>query len=252
VELSDDATPLESERVAALRGLRILDTPEEDRFDRITGLAAERFGVPISLISLVDHKRQWFKSHHGLAVRETPRTVSFCHYAIERDDTFVITDTWRDDRFRTNPLVTGQPHIRFYAGHPLRAPGGHRIGTFNIIDAVPRPFDDGDRRLLQGLARWAECEIVLGHGGGAPAVSENPATTTDPAGAVRREFLSRMNHELRTPLNAILGFTTLLAMDDLTELQCESVRHVREAGHHLLRLVEDLLEPTAPTTPGST
>jgi diguanylate cyclase (GGDEF)-like protein/PAS domain S-box-containing protein len=158
-----EKTQLERDRLRVLHDVGLLDTTEEDRFDRITALAAELFDTPISLISLVDEDRQWFKSHHGLPIRETPRTLSFCAHVIEAtdDEPFVITDARTDDRFRANSLVTGDPHIRFYAGVGLRGPGGYLLGTLNVIDRRPRDLDDRQRRLLRDLGRWAESEIAL-------------------------------------------------------------------------------------------
>lgn len=148
---ADDET-----RLDALRALRLLDTPVEETFDRITRLAARTFDVPIALVSLVDRDRQWFKSRHGLEVAETPRDVSFCGHAILADDIFVIADARRDERFADNPLVTGEPHVRFYAGCPLRAPSGERIGTLCLIDRNPREWPEGDAEALRDLAGTIE------------------------------------------------------------------------------------------------
>ena len=135
----------ENKRISSLNGLHILDTPAEERFDRITRIAARLFQLPISLISLVDVDRQWFKSCQGLSVLETPRDISFCGHAILNEDALVISDARLDQRFSDNPLVTGEPHIRFYAGHPLHGPDGSRIGTLCIIDRQPRKMDASDR-----------------------------------------------------------------------------------------------------------
>src|SRR4051812_22533156 len=114
----------ESARVATLRTLRILDTPPEERFDRLTRLARYMFDIPIALVSLVDENRQWFKSCAGLEARETTRDVSFCAHAILNDDILLIPDARADSRFHDNPLVTGEPRIRFYAGQPLAITNG--------------------------------------------------------------------------------------------------------------------------------
>lgn len=142
----------ESERVAMLRDLGLLDTPPEERFDRVTRLAAALFDVPIALVSLVDSNRQWFKSRQGLEAVQTERTVSFCGHAILRPETLVVTDTLTDPRFADNPLVTGPPHIRFYAGRPIAMPGGKRAGTLCIIDRRPRTFDAAALARLNDLA----------------------------------------------------------------------------------------------------
>lgn len=124
----------EQERLSSLRSLQILDTPSEERFDRVTRMAMRLFGVPIALVSLVDENRQWFKSCFGLDVSETERRISFCGHAILQNDTLVIEDATQDERFHDNPLVTGEAGIRFYAGHPLRNMSGHGLGTLCIID----------------------------------------------------------------------------------------------------------------------
>ncbi len=111
--------PDEEQRIASLKSLEILDTPPEERFDRITRVTAEVFGVPFALISLVDSKRQWFKSCHGLNLQETPRDISFCAHAILQRDPFIVNDALEDNRFKDNPLVVSEPKIRFYAGAPL-------------------------------------------------------------------------------------------------------------------------------------
>ncbi len=146
-------------RLQALRALGILDTPPEDRFDRFTKLAAAAFSVPIALVSLVDENRQWFKACVGLAVRETPRDVAFCSHAIAANEVMVVPDALLDARFSTNPLVTGAPHIRFYAGQPIHTHDGHPIGTLCVIDTVPRPFGAASLEMLADLARMVEDEI---------------------------------------------------------------------------------------------
>lgn len=147
-------------RLETLRSLNILDTPPEERFDRLTRLARRLFGVPIALVSLVDEDRQWFKSAMGFPVNETPREISFCGHAILGDDIFTVPDAMLDERFRDNPLVTDGPKIRFYAGCPLTVASGSKLGTLCLIDQQPRTFNEDDRVLLRDLARMAEQEIA--------------------------------------------------------------------------------------------
>lgn len=149
----------ENSRLATLRSLDILDTPPEERFDRLTRIAGRIFGVPIALVSLVDENRQWFKSCVGLSASETPRDISFCGHAILGNDVFVIPDARADPRFSGNPLVVGEPHIRFYGGCPLRATNGENMGTLCIIDSKPRHFDSADTQLLKDLASIVENEL---------------------------------------------------------------------------------------------
>ena len=151
--------PDEAERLADLHELAILDTDPEERFDRITRLTQRLFDVPIALISLVDADRQWFKSCQGLSDSETPRDISFCGHAILDDDVMVIPDTQLDPRFSDNPLVTGHPNIRFYAGQPLRGRDGHNVGVLCIKDHRPRQMGATDLQALRDLAIWAEHEL---------------------------------------------------------------------------------------------
>jgi GAF domain-containing protein len=151
-----------ADRLDTLRSYEILDTLAEPRFDRLTRMAITIFSVPISLISLLDSDRQWFKSHPGLDACETPLDVSFCKHAVEHDEVMVVLDATRDERFANNSLVTGPPSIRFYAGAPLKASNGAKIGTLCIIDRVPRGgFSGQDRLLLTDLAAIVADEMEL-------------------------------------------------------------------------------------------
>jgi diguanylate cyclase (GGDEF)-like protein/PAS domain S-box-containing protein len=151
-------TRSEQDRLDALASLDVLDTPAEQRFDRFTRLAVMTFGVPIALVSLVDGTRQWFKSRCGLDATETPRSIAFCSHAVARDEMLVVEDAAIDARFAANPLVTGEPHVRFYAGQPLRC-DGHPVGTLCVIDRVPRTFTQEQRRALRDLAELVEAEL---------------------------------------------------------------------------------------------
>lgn len=151
----------ESTRLSALQGLWVLYTPAEERFDRITRLARQLLDVPIALVSLVDAQCQWFKSSQGMPVSETARTISFCAHAILMDDTMLVPDTLLDPRFLDSPLVTGEPYVRFYAGHPLRAADSSKLGTFCIMDRRPRQMSGADLEKLRDLAAWAENELKV-------------------------------------------------------------------------------------------
>lgn len=153
----------EIERVAELHSLRLLDTAAEERFDRYTHLIADLYEFPIVLVSLVDRDRQWFKSNCGLDFRETERDVSFCAHAIMESGIFIVPDARKDDRFADNPLVTGHPHIRFYAGCTVRGPSGHPLGTLCVIDRKPRDFDDRQCAQLTQFAQLVERELQQTH-----------------------------------------------------------------------------------------
>jgi hypothetical protein len=150
----------EPARLRALRSLGILDTPAEERFDRITRLAAAVFDVPVALISLVDENRQWFKSACGIGVSETPRDQSFCAHAVARRSPLVIPDAMLDERFADNPVVTDLPRVRFYAGQPLFLPDGSCVGTLCILDTRPRDLDAAALDRLKDLADLAREELI--------------------------------------------------------------------------------------------
>lgn len=155
----------DQQRLQALRELLILDTPAEERFDKLVAFAAGEFDVPIALISLVDENRQWFKAKVGLAVCETSREISFCGHALASSDFLVVPDTLADERFNDNPLVTGTPFIRFYAGAPLVLPSGHVAGTLCLIDQKPRTLDPLDLSILGALRDLALQELAREHHG---------------------------------------------------------------------------------------
>jgi GAF domain-containing protein len=152
---SDDA-----ERLEALRALLILDTPPEERFDRLTAFAADELEVPMALISLVDQDRQWFKARVGLEACETGRDISFCGHAILAPEPMVVEDTLQDARFVDNPLVTGGPSLRFYAGAPLVLPNGKAIGTFCVLDTQPRTLSRVELSILRSLRDLALAELM--------------------------------------------------------------------------------------------
>lgn len=143
----------ETERLRALSETNLLDSEREERFDRLTRLAANSLETETALVSLVDSDRQWFKSCHGFSGTETSRDISFCTHAIEAPDIMVVLDATKDPRFADNPLVTNEPFIRFYAGAPLITSQGHALGTLCVLDYKPREtFDDTDREILRDLA----------------------------------------------------------------------------------------------------
>jgi sigma-B regulation protein RsbU (phosphoserine phosphatase) len=151
----------EAERLAELQALEILDTPSEARFDRIVELAARVFRTPIAYVAMIDANRQWLKAGHGVDRSETLRSTSFCSHTILQNGPLVVPDSLLDPRFRDNPLVVGEPYIRFYAGHPLAGPGGRNVGTLCLADRVPRTFTDAEMELLARLAAMVEHELGM-------------------------------------------------------------------------------------------
>ena len=149
----------EFKRIVSVYALDLLDTPPEERFDQLTRCATKIFHVPISTLTLIDAKREWFKSCQGLSKTEGDRAISFCGHALVEDKILVIPDTLKDERFSDNPMVVGEPYIRFYAGVPILSADGNRIGVFCIKDIKPREFSADDQEVLEGLAVWAQLEI---------------------------------------------------------------------------------------------
>lgn len=205
--------PNEQQRLQSLRALAILDTPPEERFDRITRLAAQFVGTPIVLISLVDEARQWFKSAVGLDATQTPRDVAFCAHAILDSEVLVVPDAHDDPRFAENALVTGAPHVRFYAGAPLSLSDGVRIGTLCAIDTQSRTLSERERSALVDLAQIVVDELHL-----RKHVVDLHATRTAleaASGELRsaneslEQFAHLAAHDLRAPLKTIVNLAEL-------------------------------------------
>lgn len=225
------ATPSnESQRLQTLRDLRLLDTPPEERFDRVTRLAKQVFGTPIALVSLIDADRQWFKSRQGLDAAETPRDISFCGHAILDDKIMVVNDAETDQRFCDNPLVCDNPNIRFYAGYPLAAPDGNRIGTLCIIDEKPREMSHEQLQMLRELGRMVEEELI----------SANEATV-DPVTRLsnRNGFLAIADHLL--PLCKRTDQPASLMLFHLHHLETIEERHGRYEGDSVAVALAHLL-----------
>lgn len=151
----------EKRRLNVLWQYEVLDTVPEAVFDELTELAARICEAPVALISLVDENRQWFKSRHGTTLQQTSRDVSFCTHAIQQPGLFIVPDASADARFATSPLVTSEPHIRFYAGAPLITPDGHALGTLCVIDQVPRQLRSDQQEALRILARHVVSQLEL-------------------------------------------------------------------------------------------
>ncbi|MHA7283345.1 GAF domain-containing protein [Arthrobacter sp. TMS2-4] len=157
-----DAEAAERGRLEALERLHLLDTPDEERFDAIVRRAAERFGCEIATLALIARHRQFIKSAVGESRQNLDRTQVFCNATIRSTGALVITDTLEDERFRSHPFVAGAPHIRFYAGYPLRGPGGWLVGTICVMSLSPRTFTPADHRDLEALAQEMQHEVYPG------------------------------------------------------------------------------------------
>ena len=239
----------EDARVASVHATGLLDSGSEVLFDTITDLVTAAFDVPISLITVVDESRQWFKAKTGIEQSETPRDDAFCAYAIARpDDLLVVEDATADARFSDNPLVVGPPHIRFYAGAPVRAPDGQPVGTLCVIDTHPRSFDQRARDLLRRAAQQVEVLIAarierdqaLGDRG--RIASEHHEL--EQAVEARTQFLAVAQHKLKTPLAVIAGWGgTLRQWDDLsTEERDAGLDAIERSTVELQSQIDDLLD----------
>lgn len=227
--------------MAELKGYGILDTADEPPFDEIVKKAANAFKTSIALVSLIDEDRQWFKARYGLLARETPRTISFCTHAIEGSDVFVVTDATQDERFASNPLVTGEPNIRFYAGAPLRTPSGQRIGTLCVIDTSPREdFSQAGRRILQRLAGEVMEAVEERKNGRAATKRERRAwTKREPRSTTWLEASVLSNNGREIPAvvtNMSTGGCRIRSSEPLTtgERVCIKVASLGEIAAHIL------------------
>lgn len=236
----------EEERLAELRRFRILDTEPDERFDRLTTLVARILGVPIALVSLVDRDRQWFKSRVGLPATETPREISFCGHAILEDDVFVVPDATLDERFVNNPLVTGEPSIRFYAGAPLRTDAGQRVGTLCAIDSTARKLTSDERQLLRDLADVVVDELEL-HAAAIQLREQRDALAeardlAERAVQHQSQLLLSVSHELRTPIHAITGLVELVSDREMDQDQRQLMDTAHRSALSLARTVDRLIE----------
>jgi len=224
----------EENRLRKLYELEILDTLEEQAYDDLTRLAAEICGTPIALVSLVDSDRQWFKSHYGLGARETPREYAFCAHAILGDDIFVVADSSQDERFFDNPLVTGEPQVKFYAGAPLIMSDNSKLGTLCVIGNEEQTISHAQKEALAALARQVVSQLEL-------RLKIKELEVLDHA---KDEFISMVNHELRTPLTSIYGSLSLLSneADQFKEKHKKLINISFNNTVRLLSLVNDILD----------
>ena len=237
-------TPVnEVQRLSDLKDYKIMDTIPESDFDEITMLASQICNAPISLVSLVDETRQWFKSHHGLAVRETPRDLAFCAHAINtQDQVFIVSDSRADNRFFDNPLVTGAPHVIFYAGVPLVTPAGNALGTLCVIDSKPKVLNEAQIRALQALTNQVMCQLELRKKNSDLNLMYNELVNNYND---IEQFAAIAAHDLRSPLHNITSLIDFFLEDDVNVISEEGLiylNHVKESSFQLTRLVDSILE----------
>lgn len=222
----------EGERIAHLRRYGILDTDAEESFDRITRIAQKTLDVPIALISFVDEARQWFKSRQGLDACETDRSASFCAHAILDDKVFIVNDTHDDERFFDNPLVTGPPYIRFYAGAPLITQEGYKLGTLCAISNKPHRLNQKEQSILHDLAYLVMDELAL----------RKVRQKLQQELKMRDRFFSIIAHDLRNPFNALIGFShPALVQNEPKEVLLDNLSHIHNSAENIYEMTNKLL-----------
>ena len=227
----------EAQRLQAVKDLCLTQSASDPALNHITELAARLFNTPISLVTVLDSERQFFKGAHGVTITETPRDISFCGHAIHSEQPLIVEDTHQDERFIDNPLVTSAPHIRFYAGHPIKSPDGFLIGTLCIIDSTPRNFGSADLQTLADLAQIAENQIKY--------IAD--ATTDDLTGLLnRRGFYALARKHLDLAMRSELHAS--LAVIDLDKFKDINDEFGHAFGDRVLRIFADALNQSTRKT----
>ena len=225
-------TPLnEQARLASVRSLGILDTPPEERFDRITRLATRLLSTPVAFLCFVDQDRLWFKSRQNWDHTEATREASFCAHAIVDDDVLVVRDATADTRFQDNPLVTEDPNIRFYAGCAIKSSEGHHLGTLCVIDREPRELSEEDKLLLCDLTRMVELELA----------TIDLALTDELTGLANRRGYQTLGTQV-VELSKRTGIELAACFIDLDEMKSINDVYGHETGDAALKALAALLE----------
>ncbi|NEZ58379.1 response regulator [Leptolyngbyaceae cyanobacterium CCMR0082] len=236
----------DADRLADLSYYRILDTPSEASFDQLTRLAGYICQTPVSLISLVDKHRQWFKSVCGLDINQTPRQQAFCGYTVLGKVPFIVEDATADERVKDNPLVLGNPKIRFYAGIPLVTPRGHNLGSLCVIDFVPRKLNqhqiDGLKTLASQVMYLLEARLFSEKITHYTSVLEEAHFQALEANQAKSQFLAMISHDIRTPLHGIIGALDLLSDTQLSLEQQQYVDTANTSAQILQAIISDVLD----------
>jgi signal transduction histidine kinase/ActR/RegA family two-component response regulator len=231
--------PNETDRLAELQRFKILDTAREEQFDDLTYLAKQICNTPVSLISLVDKDRQWFKSCFGLDAQQTPREQAFCAYTILSSEPFVVTDAINDPRVNDNPLVLYPPKIRFYVGFPLTTQRGYSLGSLCVIDFVPRSLTTEQMEALRVLTKQV---VLLIESRLYQEQLAEYARSLEEVSQSKSRFIATMSHEIRTPLNGLLGSLQLLADSALGPIQMEYFKIAQTCSKSVLAVINDILD----------
>ena len=233
----------EKERLQLLKSYSILDTLPETDFDNLTAIAAQICNSPISLITLIDSNRQWFKSHHGLDVTETPKDYAFCAHALHyTENTFIVEDAREDERFYNNPMVTGSPNVVFYAGVPLINSAGLPLGTLCVIDHKPNSLNESQLNALKSLADQVMNLFELRRNKMylEQAILELKENNTE-----LERFAYIAAHDLKSPLNNISSLSQLLKEDYSANIDQEGqnlIEYIQNSSDQLRRLIDGLLD----------
>ncbi len=235
--------PSEELRLEKLDSYSILDTLPEEDYDNLTAIAAQICGTPISLVSLLDAKRQWFKSHHGLIAEETPKEYAFCAHAInDQKDIFIVEDARKDARFHDNPLVTDDPNVIFYAGVPLKSEEGLPMGTLCVIDNKPKQLSKEQQNSLRTLAKQVMNLFELRH---VKNRLEASLAQLDRRNKGLERFAMVAAHDIKSPLNNISQLASLFIEDYKDKLDAdgiETIETLQNSTDRLRELVDGLLE----------
>lgn len=238
-------TNQETNRLNDLKSFNILDTIEEQDFDNLTAISSEICNTPIALISLIDEKRQWFKSHHGLGARETPREHAFCAHAIKTpNEPFIVNNSLEDDRFKNNPLVTGEPKVIFYTGIPLLSDEGNALGTLCVIDHKPKELTEKQMNALNALANQVMKLLNLRK---TKIQLEQTYLEIEQHHEQLKIFTEKAAHDVKSPLSEISGFVNVYKRSqegNMDERSVELFNSIEDSISKLKQMMTELVKQT--------